>query len=684
MKIENKNINENENLEKMDNNQESSETISEDLDKFAEEVINDIESSSKKAVEGSVKNFKSSIEAIGGEEEKIEEGTNLLNKINEEIETDALEAKKSVEEIYEGKSEVRNNKIKNDYSPEELDKLRKIKKEEYGDSLVKEYHKGAETLEEHETAQLKAYEALQVKVDAGIVKPDSIGTDMLNYLDLREKESNSVENTEEMMTEINNELNSFIEKGFINQEEKELIFGESEKFLNIYKEAYPDADLNKMYSVVNDNSRKLAYQTERDKQVFSGSDHGTRHILEGNMNMADKMLESLGDKVSAKDKVIVHQIIIDHDLGYTVGVAQAEKSFNASKDHPLFSTKFVEDNKDYYIDKFGEDVYEAIKDGILQHSYVKSEYGTSRDEEKGFNYETIRSITSTVDALGVTAEIKCPAFFREPAAVEILQKIKLYSDTNEEGLGDEQMDKYKKQLHAIADKEPSAKRKESFHNAIDNQFNSFTVDTTLGQYTGVMKDVKIEEKNGKLVPRIKMDISRAQALLGDFFGDKLAFKSFIKAMEDFNMPKDIFTDMAEKVSAIRETEDPEKKEKLIKELEYSQDNVIFDFSPDFSEGSSKMDNVFSNLEKLSVRGDINKLLRNIEKQESVDSSMITDLTANLMASVGEKLDEEDMVRLIEIRSEIISNAADNDKLKESLKKLKYFRSKKEKDFMNIN
>jgi len=74
-------------------------------------------------------------------------------------------------------------------------------------------------------------------------------------------------------------------------------------------------------------------------------------------------------------------------------------------------------------------------------------------------------------------------------------------------------------LTAIAEKESDADRRQGFKNAIDNQFNPRTVDMTLGQYAGVLNSengIQVTERNGKLIPLIRMDISQTQALLGDY------------------------------------------------------------------------------------------------------------------------------------------------------------------------
>ncbi len=623
------------------------------------------------------KDFSKAIESIGGEESDIKAGLNRIKDVNEEIAHTTEEAIRVLEN-YQVSVEIRS-----DFSDSQLVELRQKTKDDYGEGLVNKFHKGIKTLTEHESAQYQAYEALSEKIDSGSVNPEAIGAEINQVLNLKNKPNVKVETNSEIIKEIDKELNSFVEQGLINQEEKELIAGEGEKFLSIYQTAYSEVGLDKAFIVTRDNVRKLAFQTERDKQVFSGSDHGTRHILEGNMNMADKILDSLGDKVSAKDKVIIHQIIIDHDLGYTTGVAQAKKSFEASKDHPLFSTKFVEDNKDYYLDKFGNDAYQAIKDGILLHSYVKSEYSNPTDSETGINFDIIRSVTSTVDALGVTAETKCPAFFREPNVLRVLQKIKLYSETHDGKVDDEQMDKYKGELHKLADNETSVARKKAYHEAIDNQFNAFTVDATLGQYTGVLKDIKIVEQNGKLMPHIKMDISRIQALLGDFFGDKIAFKSFIKAMEDFNMPEEVFSDLAQKINEIRNTPDLSKKEELMKQLSYSQDNALFEFAPTFSETDPGIDKVFIDFESHSIRTELNTVFKSLEKAEIIDSAFVNKILSQFDTMASEKLDIKDIEEINVIKAEVIKSVGDPDKLRDSLKRLKSFSSQKEREYMNI-
>ena len=129
------------------------------------------------------------------------------------------------------------------------------------------------------------------------------------------------------MDSINSEVQGFMDSGLINYDDKSAIMNEIVKFSALYKTAFPNASDKDALTLARDNARRIAYQAARDKEMFTGSDHGTKHILLGNMKLADDMIASLEAQkipVSAKDKVLIHQALIDHDLGYTTDEAGVE------------------------------------------------------------------------------------------------------------------------------------------------------------------------------------------------------------------------------------------------------------------------------------------------------------------------------------------------------------------------
>jgi hypothetical protein len=74
----------------------------------------------------------------------------------------------------------------------------------------------------------------------------------------------------------------------------------------------------------------------------------------------------LSGLVSPKDKLMAMQIMIDHDLGYTLDAAKG--SFDAAKDHPLASAAYLElgnQNSDI----FTQDEQKFMREAVLKHSY---------------------------------------------------------------------------------------------------------------------------------------------------------------------------------------------------------------------------------------------------------------------------------------------------------------------------
>ncbi|MDP3771274.1 MAG: hypothetical protein Q8R16_03165, partial [bacterium] len=301
-----------------------------------------------------------------------------------------------------------------------------------------------------EMTQEFAYEEYGAKKRDGVtLGAEGIAADMFTELDLEGREELAVESLEQAAEAVRTELQEYVEHGYLNAKEMQLILETTTKFGNAYARAFQgkrfrggaertEAEvIQHAYEAMRDNARKIAFQTKLDKRVFSGSDHGTRHICEGCTHFSEQLMGSLGglEGVDFKnqDEVLIRQIVIDHDIGYTTDAAQAKGGFEASKDHPCAGCDFVESNKEYYVEKYGEEGYEIIRDVVLNHSYAQSEYGGTRpaaeEDELTYNRDLIRSVVSTVDAMGATAETKAMDMFRYPETIEILQNVKLYIET---------------------------------------------------------------------------------------------------------------------------------------------------------------------------------------------------------------------------------------------------------------
>lgn len=559
-------------------------------------------------------------------------------------------------------------RIRSDYTPAQLDALRdpaRVGPDQYDQldpatgkklGLVNKYHKDVETVEEYEAAQKLAYEALQDKIRSGTVDPASIGADMTRQLGVSPTLDNVPLSFDQILSSIESEIDQFVDKQFLKADEALLIKTETRKFLALYRQAFPHAPISKVFEVVRDNARKLAYQTKVDKDVFSGSDHGTRHVLEGDMQFADQMiagLEAQGIKLSALDKVLIHQVIIDHDTGYTCGAAQAKQGYEASKDHPIFSASFIESNKDYYIDKFGIQGYNIIFNAVLHHSKPVTDFNSPPSDNGRLNPDIIRSITSVVDSLGVTADVKVPEFFRKPEVIEVLTRMRAameipdYLDPSstpkKPKLKKKYLEAFKRELTIIAEAETNLLRRDGFKKSVDRFFNEVTVDLTLGLYTGVMDSVTVDKHptTGQLVPVIMMHMSTIHALLGSMFGGELETQAFTKAMKDLGLDEGQRKALMDVLQEARRTGIPPTPDQLI----FESDHAIFVVSDQvLDRAEDAFPDIRSRIEAIrhaSIRAEIREIL----EIKTIGPADIQNLTAHFISLIQSKVTAGELVAL---------------------------------------
>ena len=330
---------------------------------------------------------------------------------------------------------------------------------------------------------------------------------------------------------INDEVQGFMDAGLINYDDKAAIMDEIVKFSALYKEAFPNASDKDAFTLARDNARRIAYQASRDKEMFTGSDHGTKHILLGNMKLADDMIASLQANkvpVSAMDKVLIHQALIDHDLGYTTD--EAGMSFNASKDHPLVSAAYV-DSKGSYYDKYYPGKSQLLFETVLMHSYPRSDFESKKAD---VHVGTINSVVSTVDALGVAANNKSPLFFSEPDVVMTLGRLQTAFATGK--ADDAFVAKTRDELRTLLSHKHEIPRqmREGIETAIENNMTKVTGMFLLPQYGAKVNGIAVERgADRKLKPTVQLGVTKEHQALVGAFGPKLAFKNLGKALEDF-------------------------------------------------------------------------------------------------------------------------------------------------------
>ena len=367
--------------------------------------------------------------------------------------------------------------------------------------------------------------------------------------------------------------------------EKQVIFEYSIGYLADFK-AYAaktgkEFSVNEVFGLIRDNQRKLAHQAVFDKLKLTGSDHGVTHLLDGNMKLAEKAMDDM--HMSPEDRILVRQALIDHDMGYTMeGIRTKDAAtglFAFTKDHPIYSTLYVEGHRAMYEKFFGKEGYDIIHDAVLDHSVVMTKRRSKLDAlkytpGKGFNADAIRAVTSMVDCLGTTADVKTGTIYTHPEIIGSMQKLRLifdqFSVEKPDGtrfVPDANKAAVKAQAQQIIDGMKKMlgemdgvdqKTKDTLIGSIEASLSAgnfeFPVDGNLAMYGAGMKGVSVDSVNGKLTVDLVVDPQMQKAIRDSHIdpakGQNVSVQAIMKAMGDFGF--DAKTDMTPQLQLLKE------------------------------------------------------------------------------------------------------------------------------------
>jgi len=184
------------------------------------------------------------------------------------------------------------------------------------------------------------------------------------------------------------------EKGRFNPEKHKTVSEQAERYLNLIEQAKnegdlpPDLDAQTVLDMVRENIWTMAYQDRVASENMLG-DHGIRHIVGYNIKITEKLfseLENNGQKTKAVDKLMAHQIMIMHDLGYATEPVRAgvnAGNFAADTGHNLLSAKILrqrgEDENDAISKMFSKEQLAIMHQGVLEHDNSKVDFRVGDD-----------------------------------------------------------------------------------------------------------------------------------------------------------------------------------------------------------------------------------------------------------------------------------------------------------------
>lgn len=234
---------------------------------------------------------------------------------------------------------------------------------------------------------------------------------------------------------------------------------QTERFIDLLDQAKKDGSLadgacfgltnEKVYQLVARNLGALAIQDEAACENNLG-DHGVRHLVGHNIRicetLADK-LSSKGTKVTAMDRLIMHQAMIMHDVGYSVqnvrGSLNKHGVDGQELGHPILAAKYMrevtKDGNDPLALIFKPEDFELLHRCVLYHDldsqgkggldFRKTENPTFDDRRA--NLESMVRMADNSHAF----EDKLPELlYRHPKALQTIRVLKTAQELNLPGV----------------------------------------------------------------------------------------------------------------------------------------------------------------------------------------------------------------------------------------------------------
>lgn len=182
------------------------------------------------------------------------------------------------------------------------------------------------------------------------------------------------------------------ENASYNPEKHALVLAQTKEYIKLLRQAQTEGAIPKdvkaaeIYRLVLENIAALAWQDRAASENLLG-DHGVRHIVGHNINASMQIAEALksrGASITAMDKLLMHQIMIYHDIGYAMAPVRdsinKEGIHGQDAGHNLLGAQYarerIQDPFDLWQKVFGQNQenLDILHRGILYHD---------KDEEGG-------------------------------------------------------------------------------------------------------------------------------------------------------------------------------------------------------------------------------------------------------------------------------------------------------------
>lgn len=241
------------------------------------------------------------------------------------------------------------------------------------------------------------------------------------------------------------------EHGCHNPEKHGIVSNQTERYLTLLEQAQKENDVTKDLSaedaleIVRENVRTLCYQDRVASENLLG-DHGIRHLVQHNIAMTEKMFNELsqhGQEVKAIDRLIAHQVMIDHDIGYAMDPVREKINagdFTADRGHNVLSAKFARQRaaaaNSPFAKVFSDEHQRTIHQGILEHDDSTIAFQLHDSSAEG-RKQNIYSAIHAADNSHAFEDKLPELLYTHPATLKYMRLLKSAGETGDQELLEE-------------------------------------------------------------------------------------------------------------------------------------------------------------------------------------------------------------------------------------------------------
>jgi hypothetical protein len=258
------------------------------------------------------------------------------------------------------------------------------------------------------------------------------------------------------LDEVKKATQTIVDKLFLSQqasynpEKHATVSKETARFLDLALAAAPkDFSAADAYKLVAGNLALISYQDKAAAENMLG-DHGVRHLLGHNIKACEQLadgLEKRGVPVSAADRLVMHQAMIVHDLGYAMDSVRnpinSEGLKGQDAGHNVLAARYLrersQDPDDPVAKLFGQKDLERMHRCVLYHDKDQNGgpgvnfemVGQPTAEQRATNLETMTRVADNSHAF----EDKLPELlYRRPQSLKTLRLMKTAGELGDKGL----------------------------------------------------------------------------------------------------------------------------------------------------------------------------------------------------------------------------------------------------------